>query len=104
VPDPLDIYVDTYQVATTPYHGTIIFSLSGALPVAPGTPPKTEHLASVRMSLEAMKLLAFFLHRQIIQHEKNLGVNIQVPQQVLNAVRIGPEDWQMFWKLERGIE
>ena len=97
MPEPLDIYVDTYQVSTNPWAGTINFSLSGAMPAAPGTPPKTEHLASVRLSLENMKLLAFFLYRQIKQHEQNLGVNVQVPQQVLNQVQIGAEDWQTFW-------
>jgi hypothetical protein len=102
VPEPIDIYVDAYQVSTNPYAGTINFMLSDALPVAPGSPPKSVHLASIRLSLENMKLLAFFLYRQIKQHEENLGVNIQVPQQVLNAVQIGAEDWQTFWKRHGG--
>lgn len=98
MPDPLDVYVDTYQVSTNPWAGTINFSLSSPIPVLPGTPPKAELLVSVRLSLENMKLLAFFLYRQIMQHEQNLGVNVQVPQQVLNQVQIGAEDWQTFWR------
>jgi len=97
VPEPLDVYVDAYQVSTNPYAGVINFLLSDALPVAPGNPPKNVHLASIRLSLENMKLLAFFLYRQIKQHEANLGVDIQVPRQVLNAVQIGAEDWAAFW-------
>jgi hypothetical protein len=104
VPEPLDLYIDTYQVSTNPYGCTINFSLSQALPTAPGTPPRAEPVASVRMSLENMKLLAFFLYRQMMQHERNLGVEIQVPKQVLNAVQIGPEDWQGFWKGHGGID
>lgn len=104
MPEPIDIYVDTYQVSTSPYHGTINFTLSSALPAAPGMQPKMEHLASVRMSLEAMKLLAYFLVRQILQHEKTFAVNIQVPQQVLNAVQIGYEDWQSFWRRPGGLD
>lgn len=96
--DPLDIYVDGIQVSTSPYHGTINFMLTNAMPPAPGTAPKTELLASVRLSLESMKLLAYFLHRQIRQHEASLGVDIQVPMQVLNAVQIGREDWQKLWR------
>ena len=97
---PVDIYVDTYQVSTNPYAGTINFLLSDAFPgsAAPGSPPKSVPLATVRLSLENMKLLAFLLYRQIKQHEENLGVNIQVPQQVLNALKIGAEDWQTFWR------
>ncbi len=49
------------------------------------------------MSLETMKLLAFFVHRQIVSHEKNLGISIAIPPAVLNAVQISPEDWQVFW-------
>ena len=98
MPEPLDVYVDTYQVSTNPWAGTINFSLSDPIPVLPGTPPKSEHLVSIRLGLENMKLLAFFLYRQIKQHEHNLGVDIQVPRQVLNQVQIGAEDWQAFWQ------
>lgn len=95
---PVDIYVDSYQVSTNPYAGTINFMLSDPFPVAPGNPPKSVPLASVRLSLENMKLLAFLLYRQIKLHEENLGVNIQVPLQVLNALQVGAEDWKTFWE------
>lgn len=96
--EPFDVYADSYQISTNPYAGTINFMLSDAMPTAPGTPPKNVHLASIRLSLENIKLLSFLLYRQIKQHEKNLGVNIQVPVQVLNAVQTGIEDWQSFWR------
>ena len=102
--DPLDVYVDSYQVSTNPWAGTINFMLSSATPGAPGAPPRHEHLVSVRLSLENMKLLSFLLLRQLMQHEQNLGVNIQVPLQVLNQLQIGAEDWQTFWKRLGGGE
>ncbi len=95
---PLDIYADAYQVSSSPYAATINFSLSSPLPLAPGAPPKVDHLVSIRLSLENLKLLAFFMCRQVQQHEQNYGVDIQLPRQVLNAAQIGPEDWQAFWK------
>jgi hypothetical protein len=101
VPEPFDIYVDTYQVSMNPYAGTINLMLTDAMPSAPGTPPKSLHVGSIRLSLENIKLLAFLLYRQIKQHEQNLGVNIQVPQQVLNALQIGAEDWQAIWRHDR---
>lgn len=97
MPEPLDVYVDTYQVSTNPWAGTINFSVSPAMPAAPGVPPRAENLVNLRLSLENIKLLAFFLRRQILQHEQNLGVDIQVPQQVLNQLQIGAEDWRSFW-------
>ena len=95
---PVDIYVDTYQVGSTPYHGTINFSLTSALPGPPGQMPQADLLASVRMSLEALKLLAFMLARQITIHERNFGVTIQLPPQVLAALQIRLEDWETFWR------
>lgn len=96
--EPFDEYIDTYQVGTTPYHGHINFSLSSTAPVAPGQMPKSETVGSIRMSLEAMKLLTFFLYRQMIQHERTLGVTIQLSPKVLEAVQIRLEDWEIFWK------
>jgi hypothetical protein len=97
VADAFDVYVDAYQVSTNPYAGTINLMLSDPMPTAPGTPPRSNPVGSVRLSLENMKLLSFLLYRQIRQHEENLGVSIQVPRQVLNALKIGPEDWQAVW-------
>lgn len=101
MPEPFDVYVDTYQVTTNPYAATINFNLSDAMPAAPGAPPRTTHVGSIRLSLENMKLLAFLLYRQVRQHEQALGVNIQVPQQVLNALQIGAEDWRGIWERDR---
>lgn len=97
MPEPLDLYADTYQVSTNAYAGTLNFMLSDAMPSAPGTPPRSTRVASIRLSLENIKLLTFLLHRQIRQHEEQLGVNIQIPRQVLNTLQIGIEDWQTLW-------
>jgi hypothetical protein len=47
----------------------------------------------VRMSLEHLKLMTFMLRRQLMQFEQTSGVQVQVPQDVLNQLRIGREDW-----------
>jgi len=101
VPEPFDVYVDSYQVTTNPYAAAINFNLSDAMPAAPGVPSRTTPVGSVRLSLENMKLLAFLLYRQIRQHERAMGVNIQVPQHVLNALQIGAEDWRGIWERDR---
>ena len=94
---PLDVYADVFQVSTNPYGGTINFMLTDPMPVAPGSPPKTVNLVNIRLSLENLKLIAFILYRQIKQHEENLGVDIQIPRQVLNALQIGAGDWERIW-------
>lgn len=94
---PLDIYVNMFQVTSGFYDGVVNLMRASPLLSSSETAPAPELLVSARMSLETMKLLAFFVHRQIVSHEKNLGISIAIPPAVLNAVQISPEDWQVFW-------
>lgn len=96
--DPLDFYVDGFQIMTTAYGITLNLARSGASPPRPGTTQQGELLATVRMSLEHLKLMAFVLHRQLRQHEVENNVVIHLPAAVLNSMQIGPEDWERFWR------
>jgi len=42
--------------------------------------------------------MAFILRNQILQYEQQTGVNIQIPIEVLNGLRISREDWDTIWK------
>jgi hypothetical protein len=97
--EPIDVYSDSFQINTGPYGSTLNFLLSPSTPPAPGKTPQPETLATIRMSLEHLKLMTFVLRRQIMHHEQQTGVNIQVPSQVLNSLSISPEDWDSLWKL-----
>jgi hypothetical protein len=97
--EPIDIYSDSFQFNTGPYGATLNFMLSPSTPPAPGKMPQPETLATIRMSLEHLKLLTFVLRRQIMSHERQSGVNIQIPTQVLNSLSISIEDWDSLWKL-----
>lgn len=97
--ESFDIYSDSFQINTGPYGCTLNFMLSPSTPPAPGKTPQHETLATIRMSLEHLKLMTFVLRRQIMLHEQQTGVNIQVPTQVLNSLSISPEDWDSLWKL-----
>ena len=93
-----DIYSDQFQVNTGPYGSTLNFLLSQPTPPAPGTAPQAELLATVRMSLEHLKLMTFMLRNQIQTHEEQTGTTIPIPPQVLNSLRISREDWDAFWR------
>ena len=97
--EPIDIYSDSFQLNTGPYGATLNFNLSPSTPPVPGKPPQSETLATIRMSLEHLKLMTFVLRRQIMHHEQQSGVNIQVPTQLLNSMRISPDDWDSLWKI-----
>lgn len=94
---PLDVYCDQFQVTTGPYGCTLNFMLSSPSPPPPGTLPQTERMATVRMSLEHLKVMTFILRRQLMQHERQTGTRIPVPIEVLNGLGISPEDWDAFW-------
>ena len=96
--DSIDIYSDSFQVNTGPFGSTLNFQLSQPTPPAPGKMPQSECLATVRMSLEHLKLMTFVLRKQINNHEEQTGINIQIPMQVLNQLGIALEDWDSFWK------
>ena len=95
--EPTDFYADGFQVTTTAYGCALNLVRSGSAPPRPGTTQEGELLATVRMSLEHLKLMAFVLHRQLHRHETEYGVAIQLPAAVLNSMQIGLEDWQKFW-------
>jgi hypothetical protein len=102
MPDAVDVYADQFQINIGPYGCTFNFMLSSHQPPAPGTVPQAQRMASVRMSLEHTKVMAYLIQRQIKEYERQTGVHVQLPQDVLNGLRIGREDWDGFWR--RGDE
>lgn len=96
--DQVDIYSDQFQINTGPYGCTLNFLVTSPQPPAPGSAPQAERLASVRMSLEHLKVMTYVVRRQVLEYERQSGVRIQIPQEVLNALRIGREDWDTFWR------
>lgn len=102
MPDPVDVYADQFQLNTGPFGCSLNFLLTGPTPPAPGEAPQVQRQATVRMSLEHLKVMAFILHRQVSQMETQTQTEIAIPVPVLNALRIGPEDWNAFWGRMRG--
>ena len=97
--EPIDVYADQFQINTSAFGCVLNFSASGPTPPAPGAAPQVQRLATVRMSLEHLKVMAFLLHRQLLQHETQTGITIQIPTQVLNGLGVGQEDWTRFWRV-----
>ncbi len=95
-----DVYADQVGLHIGPFGCTLNFSASLALPPAGGG-VAGEPVSTVRMSLEHLKLMAFLVRRQLIQYERQSGVQIPVPQDVLNQLRIGREDWEECWGTAR---
>jgi hypothetical protein len=96
--EPIDVYADQFGLNVGAYGTALNFFVSSATPPAPGSIPQAERLATIRMSLEHLKVMAFVIRRQILQYEGQTGVNIEIPLEVLNSLRISREDWDALWR------
>ena len=96
--EPFSVFIDQFQLNTSPYGATLNFMLTDPMPPSPGTPPKSERQATVRMSLEHMKVMSFIMQRSMKQYEAQTGTTIQIPMQMLNQMGISLEDWDACWK------
>jgi hypothetical protein len=97
MPEPFDVYTDSFQVTLGAWGATLNFSLSSNTPPAPGAQPQSTPLGAVRTSLEHLKVMSFMLKRQISQFEAGQQITIELPTQVLSATGIPKEDWDAFW-------
>lgn len=96
--DSVDVYTDQFQITMNACGCACNFFLSSASLPAPGAPLQNERVATVRMSLEHLKIMTFLLHRQVTQYEDQSGVSIPLPVPLLASLQIRQEDWQAFWK------
>ncbi|MBI4246341.1 MAG: hypothetical protein HY614_04045 [Candidatus Rokubacteria bacterium] len=97
MPDAIDVYADQLGLNIGPFGCALNFSVSAPLPPPGGGAVPGQPVATVRMSLEHLKTMAFLLRRQLVQYERGAGIQIPVPQDVLNQLRIGREDWNECW-------
>lgn len=94
---PDDVYSDQITINIGPFGCALNFLLSHSIPPAGGGVVPGQSVATVRMSLEHLKIMTFMLRRQLLQFEENNGVQVPVPQDILNQLRIGREDWEQQW-------
>jgi len=93
-----DEYIDQFTLGGGPYGVALNFRRSSPKPSAPGTIPPAEEVGTLRMSLEHFKVMTFLLKRQVDEIEGQFSIEIPLPVQLMNALKIAPEDWQAFWK------
>lgn len=55
----------------------------------------------VRLSREMLKLTAFFIRENIVQHEQEAGVTWPIPPEILTLNEVDLEKWAWFWEQEQ---
>lgn len=93
----MDVYADQFGLNIGPFGCSINFSISSAMPPPPGGAVQGQSLGTVRMSLEHLKVMTYLMRRQLLEFERTTGVQVPVAREVLNQLRIGPEDWTECW-------
>lgn len=94
----IDVYADQFQINTSAFGAILNFLATKPTPSAPGSAPQADRLATVRTSMEHLKIMTYILRRQIMIQERDTGISYELPREVLNAMKISPEDWESFWK------
>ena len=100
MPEPFDVYADTFRVRISPWGSNLTFDLHAAQPGiedAQGEFAEPAEIGTVRMSNEHLKAMVFILQQQIVSHERAYGIRYDVPLWILNQMRITQEEWNRFW-------
>ncbi len=87
-----DVYADQFLVSASAYGVALSFLKSPPHP-APGQTPQPDRQATVRMSMAHAKVMTLVLRKHLKTWERETGVEIVIPHEVLNQLGISPEDW-----------
>lgn len=94
--EPIEVYADQFVVTLTPYGASLSFEVSVPHPSG-HAPQPAQRVATIRMSTEHLKTVAFTIVRHVKKMESEFGVTYNIPSQVLGQLGIGREDWDDFW-------
>ena len=86
-----EYFSDVFWFHINPWSCVIDFGLRQTMPEE-----VDRRVLRVRMPLQQAKALAVMLLRQIRSWEAETGADIDLPQQVLDALGIPREDWERF--------
>jgi len=95
--EPFEEYSDAFTITLTPFGANLSFAVREAHPSS-GKSPQIDHLGTIRMSVEHLKTMIMVIRRQILEVEDQTRIKAEVPRDILQQLRIAPEDWEAFWK------
>ena len=75
-------YADVFDLTLSPYGASFRFGISGPVDQRTGA-QQIELNSRVLMSLEHLKALAFVVHREVLRHEKAMGLVIPLADQIV---------------------
>ncbi len=100
--EPIDFFVDGFHIDVLPF-GCILTLHQSRAPVQ-GDPETqllaSDHVATVRMTPEFLKGMAFLLRNQVIIHERTSGRRIDLPADMMTRLLTGTDrqNWDRCWE------
>lgn len=101
--EPVDLFADAFRLYIGAFGCAIHFSLSDPdqqVVTAPGAHLPDNRIATIRLTPELMKGLAFIMRRQIIAYEQSGNPRIELPPNYMSAALAGAdlESWNRCWE------
>ena len=97
MPEPIDAYCDQFNLLMGPFGCALIFSATRPVLVKPDVRVAGDTVATLRMSIEHLKAMAFLLQRNLREYQKQTQIQIPLPEAVLSDLKITPQEWKAFW-------
>lgn len=105
--DAIDVFADAVHINVMAFGCTLQFAVSKPVPMAPPlpappapTPLPADRVATIRLTPELLKGLAFLLREQVLQYERNAHLKIEIPPELMGGLLAGTgrERWDRFWE------
>lgn len=96
MPESVDVYSDQFTITVGPYGSSLSFGVSPSHP-DPISPKPMERVATIRMSVEHLKMMVMVISRHVKKMEEQFNISYPVPSQMLSQLGIAREDWDNFW-------
>jgi hypothetical protein len=101
-----DFYVDNFAVTLTPWGASLSFARSKLDPTPTDDSDESpsevlaipEHLGSVRMSTQLLKLISLSIAKQVRDYEQSEGAVYSVAPKHFERANISKEEWDEFWR------
>ena len=88
----IDLYSDQLSVKLGPFGCALTFALSSSGPSESAT-----EAATIRVSVEHLKVMAFVFHRAVLEYEEAAGGTVPIPAKIFESTKIPRSAWERYW-------
>lgn len=97
--EAVDVFADTVRIYVSAFGCALQFGVTQTQ-LADGSITGTERVATIRVTPEFVKGLAFMFREHVLQYERTTGAKLPIPPDMMNQVlgALPPERWDRCWQ------